>query len=51
MDINYQNNKDSETALLVVASSGDRGLYLIKLILEDSRTDPNTIDKLGKTAI
>jgi ankyrin repeat protein len=49
VDINYRNNKDSETALLAAAGSGD--LHTVKLILEDPRTDLNAIDKSGKTTI
>ncbi|KAJ5202950.1 hypothetical protein N7449_005029 [Penicillium cf. viridicatum] len=51
VDINCRNNKDGETALSAAAGSGDRDLHLVKLILEDSRTDPNAVDKSGKTAI
>ncbi|CAG8065482.1 unnamed protein product [Penicillium nalgiovense] len=51
VDINCRNNKDGETALSAAAGSGDRELHLVKLILEDSRTDPNAVDKSGKTAI
>ncbi|CAG7976793.1 unnamed protein product [Penicillium salamii] len=51
VDINCRNNKDGETALSAAAGSGDQGLHLVKLILEDSRTDPNAVDKSGKTAI
>ncbi|KAJ5471530.1 hypothetical protein N7530_008887 [Penicillium desertorum] len=51
VDINCRNNKDGETALSAAAGSGDRDLHIVKLILEDSRTDPNAVDKSGKTAI
>lgn len=51
VDVNCRNNKDGETALSAAAGSGDRDLHIVKLILEDSRTDPNAMDKAGKTAI
>ncbi|CAI7644586.1 unnamed protein product [Penicillium palitans] len=51
VDINCRNNKDGKTALSAAAGSGDRDLHLVKLTLEDSRTDPNAVDKSGKTAI
>jgi ankyrin repeat protein len=49
LDINYQINKDNETALLAAACSGD--LPIVKLLLKDTRTDLNTVNKAGKTAI
>ncbi|KAJ5661404.1 uncharacterized protein N7477_009020 [Penicillium maclennaniae] len=51
VDVNCRNNKDCETPLLAAAGSGDRDLYIVKLILEDPRTDLNAVDKSGKTAI
>lgn len=51
MDINCQNNKNGETALSAAARFGDQDLHILKLILEDSRTDLNAVDKSGKSAI
>lgn len=51
VDINCRNNKDGKTALSAAAGSGYRDLHLVKLTLEASRTDPNAVDKSGKTAI
>lgn len=51
MGINCQNNENGETALLAAARFGDQDLYILKLILEDSRIDLNAMDKSGKSAI
>jgi ankyrin repeat protein len=49
LDINCQRNKDNETALLAAAYSGD--LPIVRLLLKDTRTDLNAVNKAGKTAI
>ncbi|KAI2732957.1 hypothetical protein DTO013E5_10234 [Penicillium roqueforti] len=49
LDINSRNNKDGQSALSAAAGSGY--LHIVKLILEDSRTDLNAVDKSGKSSM